>query len=266
MTIGPALAATALQAAAREGFGLGRYPLAAFGKSACPSCGMRAPVDKDHAAECPRRPLDRERGFGPLLVGPDLEAAHNVSLMMQEAVRYATPPTASERRAALSASLSTAAATDANPYIYFRWRRWRDDPNVSLLCSSCGAEFPEPCAPDCARPPDTIAIVLAAVTGGATLMLTGPDLLSGERSIAATLESSSGASYASVEGQSIGPVLVELARRWLLQRGPGEQVGHDPEREQQQAANEPTRAADLEQSRETAAPVAPGHIKPSRTR
>lgn len=92
---------------------------------------------------------------------------------------------------------------------------------VVLLCSACGAEFPEPCAPDCPRPPDTIAILLAAVAGGATLMLTGPDLLSGDRSVAGTLESSSGATYVSTEGPSIGPMLVELARRWLAARPNG---------------------------------------------
>jgi len=105
--------------------------------------------------------------------------------------------------------------------------------DVSLVCSACGAEFPDACAPDCPRPPDTIAVLLGAVAGGATLMLTGPDLLSGDRTIAATLESSSGASYASVEGIAIGPVLVELARRWLLERAPREQVGDNAKRDQQ---------------------------------
>lgn len=124
------------------------------------------------------------------------------------------------------------------------------DHGVSLVCTACGAEFPEPCEPDCPRPPDTIAILLDAVAVGATLMLTGPDLLSGDRNVAGQLESMSGATYANAEGTSIGPMLVELARRWLLQRAPGEQVRHDPESEQQQPSNEPAGATDLEQRRE----------------
>lgn len=93
----------------------------------------------------------------------------------------------------------------------------RGTAELSLLCTACGAEFPAPCAPDCPHPPDTIAVLLGAVAGGASLMLTGPDLIGGDRSVAATLESSSGALYASAQGPSIGPVLVELARRWLAQ-------------------------------------------------
>lgn len=59
---------------------------------------------------------------------------------------------------------------------------------------------------------DAIAELLDAVSCGATLEFTGPTIDRDE--VKGWIESATGARHAQATGSAIGPVLVELARKW----------------------------------------------------
>lgn len=92
---------------------------------------------------------------------------------------------------------------------------------LALVCSGCGAQYPQACVRDCPRQPDALGVLLQAVAGGATLILKGKPLLQPADlrhpiPLIGRLESETGAKFCQASGQSIGPVLVELAEKWSL--------------------------------------------------
>lgn len=72
--------------------------------------------------------------------------------------------------------------------------------------------------------PENLRVVSSlfdAVNAGATLVLTGPDVVrfdsAKKQSFGASLDSTTGARYQDAYGPHLGPVLAELARKWSAQ-------------------------------------------------
>lgn len=76
-----------------------------------------------------------------------------------------------------------------------------------------GPSRPPPLAEDSAPTLRAVASIFAAVNGGATFVLAGPDPL-GAPGYGGTLESATGARHADSYGAHLSTVLVELADKW----------------------------------------------------